>query len=100
MPEMVNGYSKRRVQKYKTLIGEPMHITYHAGERFLQRVFGFTSYSTTHIKNAIRLLERDLFNLQLRNKHRVPLPSFPNFYGVFQEDTLVTVIPKRINATL
>jgi hypothetical protein len=72
-----------------------MKITYHAGERFLQRVFGFTSYSKTHINNAMQLLERDLYNLQLRNKSRVILPSFPDFYGVFQQNTLVTVIPKR-----
>ena len=72
-----------------------MNITYHAGERFLQRVFGFTSYSRQQISNAMKLLERDLYNLQLRNKSRVILPSFPNFYGVFQQNTLVTVIPKR-----
>jgi hypothetical protein len=72
-----------------------MKITYHAGERFLQRVLGFTSYSKMHIRNAIHLLERDLYNLQLRNKSRVILPSFPDFYGVFIENTLVTVIPKR-----
>ena len=77
-----------------------MLITYHAGERFLQRVFQFTTYSTTQIESAMQLLERDLYHLQLRNKSRVPLPSFPNFYGVFQENTLVTVIPKRRNATL
>ena len=72
-----------------------MNITYHSGERFLQRVFGFTSYSRKQISNAMKLLERDLYNLQLRNKSRVILPSFPNFYGVFQQNTLVTIIPKR-----
>ena len=72
-----------------------MKITYHAGERFLERVFGFTSYSRKQISNARRLLERDLYNLQLRNKSRVVLPSFPKFYGVFRENTLITVIPKR-----
>jgi len=72
-----------------------MKITYHAGERFLQRVLGFTTYSRMHIRNAMQLLARDLYNLQLRNKSRVILPSFPDFYGVFQENTLVTVIPKR-----
>ena len=72
-----------------------MNITYHAGERFLQRVFGFTSYSRKQISNAMKLLERDFYNLQLRNKSRVILPSFPDFYGVIQQNTLVTVIPKR-----
>jgi len=77
-----------------------MQITYHAGQRFLQRVFEFTSCSRDQVTNAMKLLERDLYNLQLRNKSRVVLPSFPNFYGVFIENTLVTVIPKRHNATL
>ena len=77
-----------------------MHITYHAAERFLQRVFEFTSYSGTQIHNAIKLLERDLVNLELRSKSRVVLPSFPAFYGVFIQNTLVTVIPKRLNAKL
>lgn len=77
-----------------------MQITYHAAERFLQRVFRFTSYSKEQVNNAKHLLERDLHNLQLRKKRRVVLPSFPNFYGVFIENTLVTVIPKRINASL
>ncbi len=77
-----------------------MHITYHAAQRFLQRVFKVTSYSRTQVSNAMKLLERDLLNVELRSKSRVVLPSFPNFHGVFVENTLVTVIPKRPNATL
>jgi len=77
-----------------------MHITYHAAERFLQRVFEFTSYSSTQIHNAMQLLERDLFNVELRSKSRVVLPSFPDFYGVFTQNTLVTIVPKRLNAKL
>ena len=77
-----------------------MNITYHAGQRFLQRVFNFTSCSRMQISNAMKLLERDLLNIDLRNKSRIILPSFPNFHGVFVENTLVTVIPKRPNATL
>jgi len=77
-----------------------MHITYHAAQRFLQRVFEFTSCSKTQISNAIKLLERDLLNVELRSKSRIVLPSFPNFHGVFVENTLVTVIPKRPNAIL
>ena len=72
-----------------------MRITYHAGERFLQRVFSLTSYSKEQIVNAMKLLERDLANLQTRNRNRVVLPSFPDYHGVFREDTLVTIVPKR-----
>jgi len=77
-----------------------MHITYHAAQRFLQRVFDFTSCSKTQINNAMKLLERDLFNVDLRSKSRIILPSFPNFHGVFVQNTLVTVVPKRPNAML
>ena len=77
-----------------------MHITYHSGQRFLQRVFEFTTCNKKQVINAMKLLEQDLLNVELRNKSRVILPSFPNFYGVFVENTLVTVIAKRINATI
>ena len=90
---MPNGYSNKRVRlpNQRTT----MKITYHAGQRFLQRVFEFTSCSQKQISNAMKLLERDLFNVERRNKSRVILPSFPDFHGVFVENTLVTVIPKR-----
>ncbi len=77
-----------------------MHITYHAGERFLQRVFDYTSYGKKEVFHAMELLKRDLHNLQLRNKSRVVLPSFPDFYGVFRQNTLVTIIPKDTNVSL
>jgi len=71
-----------------------MHITYHAGERFLQRVFQYTSHKKKEVANAIKLLERDFTNVDIRNKKYIVLPTFPNFYGVFIQKTLVTVIPK------
>lgn len=99
MPEMASEYSNQRVPCTYTKENS-MQITYHAAERFLQRVFRFASYSKEQVSNAKQLLERDLYNLQLREKRRVVLPSFPNFYGVFVSNTLVTVIPKRLNASL
>lgn len=72
-----------------------MRITYHAGERFLQRVLGLTTYSKKEILRAMRLLKRDFYHLELRHSMRVVLPSFPDFYGVFQDKTLVTIIPKK-----
>ena len=71
-----------------------MHITYHAAERFLQRVFQFKTYTKEEVKNATYLLKCDLNDLQIRNS-RISLPSFPKYYGVFRDNTLVTVIPKR-----
>jgi len=96
MPEMVKD-TRTQESKYKERKTQ-MRITYHAGERFLQRVFQFSSYSKRQV-HAIFLLTKDLSNLEVK-RSRVPLPSFPNYYGVFVENTLVTVIPKRINATL
>jgi hypothetical protein len=72
-----------------------MHITYHAGERFLQRVFQYTAYKKRQVLNAIQLLKRDFENVDTRNKKYVVVPTFPDFYGVFKQNTLVTVIPKR-----
>ncbi len=72
-----------------------MRVTYHAGERLLQRVFQFATYSKKQIHDAVRLIERDVRDVQYRNKKRFILPSFPDFYAVVVEDHLVTVIPKR-----
>ena len=72
-----------------------MRVTYHAGERLLQRVFQFATYSKKQIHDAVRLIERDVRDVEYRNKKRVILPSFPDFYAVVVEDSLVTVIPKR-----
>ncbi len=72
-----------------------MRVTYHAGERLLQRVFQFANYSKKQIHDAVRLIERDVCDVQYRNKKRFTLPSFPDFYAVVVEDSLVTVIPKQ-----
>ena len=70
-----------------------MNVTYHAGERFLQRVFNLHTYGRREVFNAIELIRRDVENVQHRNKNFV-LPSFPNFNCIVKENTLVTLIPK------
>jgi len=70
-----------------------MIVTYHAGERFLERVFNLSKYGRKEVFNAIKLIERDVKNVQHRNKNFV-LPSFPNFNCIVRENTLVTLIPK------
>ena len=71
-----------------------MRISYHAGERLLQRVFDFAKYTQRQVIDATKLIKRDLGEVEYKNRKYIPLPSFPGFYGVIADRTLVTVIPK------
>ncbi len=70
-----------------------MNVTYHAGERFLQRVFNLTTYTAKQVLNAMKLIERDIVNVHHRSKNFV-LPSFPAYNCIVKENALVTIIPK------
>ncbi len=70
-----------------------LKVSYHAGERFLQRVFEFSNYTKKEVINAIKLISKDTQNIQHRSKNFI-LPSFPNFQAIISENTLVTIIPK------
>ncbi len=72
-----------------------MKITYHAGERLIQRVFALAKYSHNQVIDAMKLIKRDLVDVEYRNRRYIPLPSFPGFYGVIVDRTLVTVVPKN-----
>jgi hypothetical protein len=72
-----------------------MRVTYHAGERLLQRVFQFTTYTKKQIYDAIHLIERDIRDIQYIGRRYLLLPSFPGFYAVVNGDTLVTIVPKN-----
>ena len=71
-----------------------MRISYHAGERLLQRVFEFAKYSHRQVVDAMKLIKKDISDIEFGNRQYIPLPSFPGFYGVIADQTLVTVIPK------
>ena len=71
-----------------------MRVSYHAGERFLQRVFNFKDYTKKQVTNAIKLIEKDISNIEYHSSNFV-LPSFPNYRCVVADNTLVTIIPKR-----
>ena len=69
-------------------------ISYHAGERFLQRVFKLKKYTKEQVKKAIKTIKEDIANIEYRNSNFI-LPSFPKFKCVVAYDkTLVTIIPK------
>jgi hypothetical protein len=70
-----------------------MRISYHAGERLLQRVFELKDYTKKHVLNAIKWLEKDISNIEYRNANFV-LPSFPQYRCIVVNNTLVTIIPK------
>ena len=71
-----------------------MNVTYHAGERFLQRVFNLTKYTKKQVYSAMKLIESDILHVQHRSKNFV-LPSFPEFNCIVKENALVTIIPKH-----
>ena len=71
-----------------------MHITYHAAERFLQRVFHLTSYSKQEVYKAMQLITKDIADVDHRSKNFV-LPSFPEFNLIVRENAVVTIISKH-----
>ncbi|MEA3491484.1 MAG: hypothetical protein U9R27_06255 [Campylobacterota bacterium] len=70
-----------------------MRVSYHAGERFLQRVFKFRDYTKKQVLNAMKLIERDISHIEYRHSNFV-LPSFPNYRCIVADNTLVTIVPK------
>jgi len=68
-------------------------VSYHAGERFLQRVLGIYEYSKKDVINAINVIKADLFNV-VSPKQRFVLPSFSKFNVVVKENVVVTIVPK------
>lgn len=71
-----------------------LRVTYHAGERFLQRVFDVSSYTMQEVKNAMRLISKDIKDVQ-HNCLSFPLPSFPSHRAIVKNGALVTIIAKH-----
>lgn len=73
-----------------------MKVSFHAAERFLQRVFVMKEYSRRDVYRARRLLEKDLQNVVVTGTKRfISLPSFENAVAIFNEGTLITIYPKQ-----
>lgn len=72
-----------------------MQISFHAGERFLQRVMSKTSYTNEDVFFAMRYVEKLLSNVVVNSpsKHFV-LPGFENFKAVYKQNKIVTIVPK------
>ncbi|SFV51995.1 hypothetical protein MNB_SM-7-1193 [hydrothermal vent metagenome] len=71
-----------------------LKVTYHAGERFLQRVFGLTSYTVKEVKKAMLFISRDIKDVEC-NCFSFPLPSFPSYRAIVKDGSLVTIVPKQ-----
>jgi hypothetical protein len=71
-----------------------LHVTYHAGERFLQRVFDISSYTHKEVKKAMQLISRDIKDVQHHYLSFV-LPSFPDYRAIVKNGALVTIIAKH-----
>lgn len=74
-----------------------MKVTYHAGQRFLERVIEKTDYSKYEVHRTVEYLERAFKDIVVTGyARRIALPGFESDYYVVQrENTVITVIPKR-----
>ncbi len=72
-----------------------MRITFHAAQRFVQRVLKRQEVSSTELfwaKGYLEALTRDIILSSYSG--RFALPGFGRFSCVCQENTLITIIPK------
>lgn len=74
-----------------------MKVTYHAAQRFLERVIKKSNFSKYEVHRTIEYLEKALKDVIVRSyKDFLPLPGFENsFYVVAQENSAITIIPKE-----
>lgn len=76
--------------------GLKMKVTLHASERFLQRVMNKTSFSFQDILTTKEYLENLVGNIVIGSyRKNVVIPKHHHFFGVYQENTLITIIPKN-----
>jgi hypothetical protein len=72
-----------------------MKVTYHAAERFIERVLDKKSFSRKELLDAKAYLEKLTQDVVISSYRRnFVLPGFSKFACVYQEDTLITIIPK------
>ena len=74
-----------------------MKVTYHAVERFLQRVLGTLSYSSKDIYNMKVYLEQTIFSKIVPSSYSYPfpLPEYKGFSVIHRDDVIITIIPKK-----
>lgn len=72
-----------------------MQTSFHAGERFLQRVMSKTAYTNEDVFFAMRYIDKLLSDVVVNSttKHFV-LPGFEQYKAVCIQNRIVTIIPK------
>ena len=74
-----------------------MKVTYHAAERFLQRVIGKLSYSSKDIYNMKVYLEQTMFRNIVPSSYSYPfpMPEYKGFSVIHRDDVVITIIQKK-----
>lgn len=73
-----------------------MRVTYHAAQRFIERVLDKKSFSRKDMQEAKAFLENLTQNIVISSyRKNFVLPGFSKFACVYQEDALLTIIPKN-----
>ena len=67
-----------------------LHVSVHAEERFMQRVFNTPLPSTNQLKLAGRLISIEVGTNELIDGV-YPLPSFEGFKFIIKDNTVVTI---------
>ena len=78
-----------------------IHITYHAGQRFLERVINKIDCSKFEVHRTVEYL-KIVFKDVVPSSYTsyLPVPGFESeFYAVFKENTIITIIPKEKKTT-
>lgn len=72
-----------------------MKITYHAAQRFLERVMSRVIYTHQDVEFAMRYLEKLLKDVVIANPVKCfVLPGFKGYKAVYRDNVVVTIIPK------
>lgn len=83
-----------KILSYQTK-GFTMKVTLHAAERFLQRVMHKVEFSFQDVLNTKQFLETAMENVVVTSYRRnVVIPGFERYLGIYQENALITIIPK------
>lgn len=83
-----------KILSYQTK-GFTMKVTLHAAERFLQRVMHKVEFSFQDILNTKQFLETAMENVVVTSYRRnVVIPGFERYLGIYQENALITILPK------
>jgi hypothetical protein len=73
-----------------------MKVTYHAAERFIQRILGKLEYTKKEVLNAKEYLT-NLFKNVVTHRQMVVVPGFSNYVAVVKENNVVTILEKNFS---